>query len=103
MITLANTDLSISPLCLGGNVFGWTADAANSEAVLNHFVGTGGNFIDTADMYPNGHDGELAGVTEENQTIGRSSTFDREIHQWQRHACPFRDEMYHSTRNPDQS
>ena len=51
MITLANTDLSISPLCLGGNVFGWTADIANSEAVLNHFVGTGGNFIDTADMY----------------------------------------------------
>ena len=51
MLTLANTSLQISPLCLGGNVFGWTADVANSEAVLSYFVDKGGNFIDTADMY----------------------------------------------------
>ena len=64
MITLANTDLSISPLCLGGNVFGWTADVANSEAVLNHFVGTGGNFIDTADMYSQWSEGHVGGESE---------------------------------------
>ena len=64
MITLANTDLSISPLCLGGNVFGWTADVANSEAVLNHFVGTGGNFIDTADMYSQWVEGHVGGESE---------------------------------------
>ena len=64
MITLANTDLSISPLCLGGNVFGWTADVANSEAVLNHFVGTGGNFIDTADMYSQWVEGQVGGESE---------------------------------------
>ena len=64
MITLKNTDLRISPLCLGGNVFGWTADAANSEAVLNHFVGTGGNFIDTADMYSQWVEGHVGGESE---------------------------------------
>ena len=64
MITLADTDLSISPLCLGGNVFGWTADVANSEAVLNHFVGTGGNFIDTADMYSQWGEGHVGGESE---------------------------------------
>ena len=64
MITLANTDLSIFPLCLGGNVFGWTADVANSEAVLNHFVGTGGNFIDTADMYSQWVEGHVGGESE---------------------------------------
>ncbi len=43
--------LSVSPLCLGGNVFGWTADEANSHAVLDAFTEAGGNFIDTADVY----------------------------------------------------
>ena len=28
--TLGHTDLSVTPLCLGGNVFGWTADEATS-------------------------------------------------------------------------
>ena len=59
MINLANTDLQISPLCLGGNVFGWTADVNNSEAVLSHFVENGGNFIDTADMYSQWGDGHV--------------------------------------------
>ena len=35
MRTLAKTDLQISELCLGGNVFGWTADEAESFAVLD--------------------------------------------------------------------
>ena len=51
MITLPNSELHVSPLCLGGNVFGWSADVNNSEKVLDHFVGNGGNFIDTTDMY----------------------------------------------------
>ncbi|MBA2894878.1 aldo/keto reductase [Nonomuraea soli] len=45
-------DLSVSPLCLGTNVFGWTADRETSFAVLDAFVGAGGTFIDTADVYP---------------------------------------------------
>ncbi|MEU8683733.1 aldo/keto reductase [Streptomyces sp. NPDC048611] len=43
--------LSVSPLSLGGNVFGWTADEAASFAVLDAYVAGGGNFIDTADAY----------------------------------------------------
>ncbi|MGW1378561.1 aldo/keto reductase [Streptomyces sp. NPDC002446] len=43
--------LSVSPLSLGGNVFGWTADEAESFAVLDAYVAGGGNFIDTADAY----------------------------------------------------
>ena len=64
MINLANTDLQISPLCLGGNVFGWTADVTNSEAVLSHFVDNGGNFIDTADMYSQWGNGHVGGESE---------------------------------------
>jgi aryl-alcohol dehydrogenase-like predicted oxidoreductase len=43
--------LRVSPLCLGGNVFGWTADREASEQILDAFVAAGGNFIDTADVY----------------------------------------------------
>ncbi len=43
--------LRVSPLCLGGNVFGWTADRDTSEQILDAFVAGGGNFIDTADVY----------------------------------------------------
>jgi aryl-alcohol dehydrogenase-like predicted oxidoreductase len=43
--------LDVHPLNLGGNVFGWTADAAQSFAVLDAYAAGGGNFIDTADSY----------------------------------------------------
>src|SRR5215218_10816851 len=58
--TLGSTDLQVFPLCLGGNVFGWTADEDNSFAVLDAYVAAGGNFIDTANGYSRwvpGHDG----------------------------------------------
>lgn len=48
---LGRSDLRVSPLCLGGNVFGWTADAAASHAVLDAYLETGGNFLDTANTY----------------------------------------------------
>ncbi len=57
---LGRTELSVFPLCLGGNVFGWTADADSSFAVLDAYVDAGGNFIDTANGYSKwvpGHDG----------------------------------------------
>jgi aryl-alcohol dehydrogenase-like predicted oxidoreductase len=44
-------DLDVYGLCLGGNVFGWTADREASFAVLDAYVEVGGNFIDTADTY----------------------------------------------------
>jgi aryl-alcohol dehydrogenase (NADP+) len=48
---LGRTGLDVFPLCLGGNVFGWTADEAQSYAVLDAYVAAGGNFIDTANSY----------------------------------------------------
>jgi aryl-alcohol dehydrogenase-like predicted oxidoreductase len=51
MISLGRTDLNVFRVCLGGNVFGWTADEPQSRAVLDAYVGAGGNFIDTANSY----------------------------------------------------
>jgi aryl-alcohol dehydrogenase-like predicted oxidoreductase len=51
MPKLDGTELDVFPLCLGGNVFGWTADEDASFAVLDAYVAAGGNFIDTADTY----------------------------------------------------
>jgi len=48
---LGRSSLQVTPLCLGGNVFGWTADETSSFAVLDALVGAGLNFIDTADVY----------------------------------------------------
>ena len=48
---LGRTDLTIAPLVLGGNVFGWTADKKTSFAVLDRFAAAGLNAIDTADVY----------------------------------------------------
>lgn len=51
MVALGRTDLDVFPLCLGGNVFGWTADEAQSRAVLDGYAEGGGNFVDTANSY----------------------------------------------------
>jgi aryl-alcohol dehydrogenase-like predicted oxidoreductase len=51
MRQLDGTDLEVFPLCLGGNVFGWTADRSAAFNVLDTYKATGGNFIDTADVY----------------------------------------------------
>jgi aryl-alcohol dehydrogenase-like predicted oxidoreductase len=68
-ILLGDTDLLVSRLCLGGNVFGWTADESDSFAVLDAFYEAGGNFIDTADVYTNWHPGNSGGESE--RIIGR--------------------------------
>ena len=64
MIKLAKTDLTIYPLCLGGNVFGYSADKESSEAVLSFYADNGGNFIDTADMYSQWAPGHIGGESE---------------------------------------
>jgi aryl-alcohol dehydrogenase (NADP+) len=51
MATLGRAGLDVYPICLGGNVFGWTADEEQSRALLDAYVGAGGNFIDTANSY----------------------------------------------------
>ncbi|MFE3449898.1 aldo/keto reductase [Nonomuraea sp. NPDC059194] len=58
MRTISTTDLSVFPLCLGTNTFGWTADREAAFAILDAYVEAGGNFIDTADVYPSWATGE---------------------------------------------
>jgi aryl-alcohol dehydrogenase-like predicted oxidoreductase len=62
--TLGDSALAITPLMLGGNVFGWTADEATSFAVLDAFVAHGGNSIDTADVYSAWAPGHKGGESE---------------------------------------
>jgi aryl-alcohol dehydrogenase-like predicted oxidoreductase len=64
MITLPKTDLQVHPLCLGGNVFGFSADVENSEKVLSYYFDNGGNFVDTADMYSQWAPGHVGGESE---------------------------------------
>jgi aryl-alcohol dehydrogenase-like predicted oxidoreductase len=66
---LGRSGLQVSPLCLGGNVFGWTADEATSHRILDAWVDAGGNFVDTAEMYSNWAPGHTGGESE--ATIGR--------------------------------
>lgn len=66
---LGRSDLRVSPLCLGGNVFGWTADEARSFEVLDAFVEAGGNFVDTADVYSSWVPGHAGGESE--SVLGR--------------------------------
>jgi aryl-alcohol dehydrogenase-like predicted oxidoreductase len=51
MTALGRTNLDVFPICLGGNVFGWTAEEPESQAVLDAYTSAGGNFIDTANSY----------------------------------------------------
>ncbi|MGW2645129.1 aldo/keto reductase [Streptomyces sp. NPDC001393] len=62
--TLGSSDLEVFPLCLGGNVFGWTADEETSFAVLDAYTAAGGNFIDTADSYSAWIEGHKGGESE---------------------------------------
>ncbi|MEV4737962.1 MULTISPECIES: aldo/keto reductase [unclassified Microbacterium] len=64
MTRIGTSDLSVFPLSLGGNVFGWTADRDASFAVLDAFVDGGGDFIDTADSYSAWIDGNSGGESE---------------------------------------
>ncbi|HTC90047.1 MAG TPA: aldo/keto reductase [Bryobacteraceae bacterium] len=61
---LGGSGLDVSPICLGGNVFGWTADEAASFAILDAFVGAGFNFVDTADVYSRWVPGHKGGESE---------------------------------------
>jgi aryl-alcohol dehydrogenase-like predicted oxidoreductase len=66
---LGRTGLQVHPLCLGGNVFGWSADEAASFAILDAYAEGGGNFVDTADSYSRWVPGNDGGDSE--AIIGR--------------------------------
>lgn len=64
MVVLGRSDLEVFPLCLGGNVFGWTADERQSFEVLDAYVQAGGNFIDSSDSYSAFVPGHVGGESE---------------------------------------
>src|SRR5919199_1239114 len=65
MPRIPGTDLDVSDLCLGGNVFGWTADGPTSWAVLDRYLdatpSTQAPFVDTAEMYGAGESERILG------------------------------------------
>lgn len=69
MRRIGESELTVAPLALGGNVFDWTADEKASFAVLDAFVDTGGTMIDTADVYSAWVPGHEGGESE--RLIGR--------------------------------
>lgn len=58
---LGQSDLRVFPLAIGGNVFGWTADAGGTDRILDTYADNGGNFIDTADSYAGGRSEIMVG------------------------------------------
>lgn len=50
-ITLQNTDLTVSNLCLGGGNFGDKLNKEEAFEILDSYVSQGGSFIDTANVY----------------------------------------------------
>jgi len=61
---LGGSGLSVEPLALGGNVFGWSIDQAASFAVLDAFLDAGLNLVDTADAYSAWVPGNSGGESE---------------------------------------
>jgi hypothetical protein len=61
---LGASGMKLSPLVLGGNVFGWTADKAASFRILDRFAERGGVMIDTADVYSAWVPGHQGGESE---------------------------------------
>lgn len=61
---LGNSNLSVGPLAFGGNVFGWTADEPASFKLLDAFIDSGLNLVDTADSYSTWVPGHSGGESE---------------------------------------
>ncbi|KTR08349.1 aldo/keto reductase [Curtobacterium luteum] len=64
MPRIGTSDLTVFPLALGGNVFGWTADEQTSHRVLDTYAGAGGDFVDSADVYSAWAPGNSGGESE---------------------------------------
>jgi aryl-alcohol dehydrogenase-like predicted oxidoreductase len=64
-ITLGRSGLRVSPLTLGtmtfGEDWGWGASPETSEAILSEYLDRGGNVVDTANVYTNGHAEKIVG------------------------------------------
>lgn len=63
-IRIGNSNLEITPIIFGGNVFGWTLDEQQSYAILDKFIDLGFNSIDTANNYSHWVAGNKGGESE---------------------------------------
>jgi len=61
---LGLSSLQVSPLCFGGNVFGWTVPEPTAFQLLDAFTDAGFNFVDTADVYSKWIPGNQGGESE---------------------------------------
>lgn len=65
-VTLGRSGLRVSPVALGAMTFGEDPGAAGcsveeAERILSAYLDRGGNFIDTANFYTNGHSEKILG------------------------------------------
>jgi aryl-alcohol dehydrogenase-like predicted oxidoreductase len=64
-VTLGRSGLRVSPFCLGAMTFGedlgWGSSVETSNAIMDRFLALGGNFIDTANAYTQGHSEKIIG------------------------------------------
>jgi aryl-alcohol dehydrogenase-like predicted oxidoreductase len=64
-VTLGRSGLRVSRLCLGamtfGNEWGFGSDEKASTDIMDRYIDLGGNFIDTANIYNNGHSEVIIG------------------------------------------
>jgi len=61
---LGNTGVEVPAIMLGGNVFGWTVNEADSFRLLDAAFDKGLTFIDTADVYSKWIPGHVGGESE---------------------------------------
>ena len=61
---IGNSGIQVYPLAFGGNVFGWTIDEKQSFKILDAFVDSGLDLIDTADVYSKWVPGNKGGESE---------------------------------------
>ena len=63
--TLGTSGLRVSPFALGtmtfGDDWGWGSSVSDAEAILARYLELGGNFIDTANVYTDGHAEKIIG------------------------------------------
>jgi aryl-alcohol dehydrogenase-like predicted oxidoreductase len=64
-VTLGRSGLRVSPITLGtmtfGDDWGWGSSAEESSKILASYVDRGGNSVDTANTYTNGHAEKIIG------------------------------------------
>ncbi len=63
-VRLGQSDLLVTPICLGTMTFGEQVNEADSHAILSQSLARGVNFIDTAEMYAVPARAETFGATE---------------------------------------